>query len=173
MEASYSVDLNANDDQAHVDMQTNSSSSRPTRRKKIKTRKMLEVEKTHLLAKMYEGNNEIIEIFKRGEKRRDERFAKMANELEKRYQLKMLQVENERNKYELEHEEQEKEIMEKNLNSISNPFECEYFKVKKMEIIEKITCKSRQSGLRGHSDGNFINCNEYNGGNYRGDLLSY
>ena len=71
--ASYSVDLNANDDQAHVDMQTNSSSSRPTRRKK--ERKMLEVEKTHLLAKMYEGNNEIIEIFKRGEKRRDEQFA--------------------------------------------------------------------------------------------------
>ena len=68
-EASYSVDLNANDDQAHVDMQTNSSSSSTTGRKKEKTRKKLEVEKTYLLPKMYEGNNEIIEIFKRGEKR--------------------------------------------------------------------------------------------------------
>ena len=66
---SYSVDLNANDGQAHVDVQTNFSSSRPTGRNKEKTRKMLEVEKTHLLTKMYEGNNEIIEIFKRGEKR--------------------------------------------------------------------------------------------------------
>ena len=39
----------------------------------------------------------------------------MAKESEKRYQLKMLQVENERNKYELERERQEKEIMEKML----------------------------------------------------------
>ena len=55
---------------------------------------------------MYEGNNEIIEKFKRGEKRRHERFAEMAKESEKRYQMKMLQVENERNKYELERERQ-------------------------------------------------------------------
>ena len=41
-------------------------------------------------------------IFKGGEKRRDERFAEMAKDLEKHYQLKMLQVENETNKYELE-----------------------------------------------------------------------
>ena len=66
-------------------MQTNPLSSRPTGRKKEKARKRLEVEKTHLLAKMYEGNNEIIEIFKRGEKRRDKRFAEMAKELKKRY----------------------------------------------------------------------------------------
>ena len=123
-------------------MQTNSSFSYPTGRKKEKTRKRLEVEKTHLLAKMYEGNNGITEILKRGEKRRDERFAEMAKESEKRYQLKMLQVENERNKYELECERQEKEIMEKNLDSISDPFEPEYFKVKKMEITKKMTCKS-------------------------------
>ena len=45
----------------------------------------------------------------------------------------MLQVENERNKYELEHEKQEKQIMEKNLDSINEPFEHEYFKVKKNE----------------------------------------
>ena len=69
---------------------------------------MLEVEKTHLLAKMYEGNNEIIEIFKREDKRRDEQFVEMAKESEKRYQLKMVQVENERNKYELKRERQEK-----------------------------------------------------------------
>ena len=70
----------------------------------------------------------------------------MAKESEKRYQLKMLQVENKRNKYEFERERQEKEIMEKNLNSISNPFEREFFKVKKMKIIKKITRKSQQSG---------------------------
>ena len=57
---------------------------------------------------MYEGNNEIIEIFKREDKRRDEQFAEMAKESEKRYQLKMVQVENERNKYELKRERQEK-----------------------------------------------------------------
>ena len=64
-------------------------------------------------------------------KRKDERFAEMAKESEKCYQLKMVQVENEHNKYELEHERQEKEIIEKNLDSISDPFEREYFKVKK------------------------------------------
>ena len=97
-------------------MQTKSSSSRLTGIKKEKTRKMLKVEKTYLIAKMYERNNEIIEIFKRGEKRRNARFAEMVKELEKRYQLKMLQVENECNKCELECERQEKKIMKKNLD---------------------------------------------------------
>ena len=90
-------------------MQTNSSSSCLMRRKKEKIRKMLKVEKTHLLANMYERNNENFEIFKRGEKGRDEAFAEMAKESEIRYQLIVLQVENERNKYELERERQEKE----------------------------------------------------------------
>ena len=57
----------------------------------------------------------------------------MTKESEKRYQLMMLQAQNERNKYELEIEIQEKEIMEKNLYSISDPFEGEYFTVKKNE----------------------------------------
>ena len=91
----------------------------------------------------------------------------------KRYQLKMLQVENERNKYELERERQEKEIMEKNLDSIFDPFEREYFEVKKIEIFEKMTRKSLQSGSNGPSDGNFSNCNDYDGGNYGGDLPPY
>ena len=60
--------------------------------------------------------------------------------------------------------------MKKNLDSISDPFEREYFKVKKMEIIEKMTHKSQQSGSRGPSDGDFSNCNEYDGGNYGRDL---
>ena len=63
--------------------------------------------------------------------------------------------------------------MEKNLNSIFDPFEHEYFKVKKMEIIKKMTCKSQQSGSSGPSYGNFSNCNEYDGGNYGGDLPPY
>ena len=42
-----------------------------------------------------------------------------------------------------------------------------------MEIIEKITRKSQQSGSSGPSDGNFSNCYEYDGGNYRGNLPSY
>ena len=58
----------------------------------------------------------------------------MAKESEKRYQLKMLQVENKRNKYELERKRQEKKIMEKNLDSIFDPFEREYLKMKKMGI---------------------------------------
>ena len=45
----------------------------------------------------------------------------------------MLQAENESNKYELERERQEKEIMGKNVDSISYQFEHEYFKVKKNE----------------------------------------
>ena len=104
--------------------------------------------------------------------RRDERFVEIVKESEYRYQLKMLQVENEHNKYELEHERQEKKIMEKNLDSISDPFERE---VKKIEIIEKMTRKSQQNGTSGPSDGKFSNCNEYDGGNYGGDyhLISF
>ena len=79
---------------------------------------------------MYEINNEIIEIFKRGEKKRDERFTEITKESEKRYQLMMLQAENERNKYELKRETQEKKIMEKYLDHIYYPFERGYFKVK-------------------------------------------
>ena len=45
----------------------------------------------------------------------------MAKELEKRYQLMMLQVGNESDKYELERERQEKT----NLDFISNPLERE------------------------------------------------
>ena len=66
-----------------------------------------------------------------------------------------------------------KKLWRKIFDSISYPFECEYFKVKKMEIIEKMTRKSQQSGSSGHSDGNFSNCNEYDGGNYEHDLPSY
>ena len=51
-DASYSVDLNANDDQVHVDMQTNSLSNCSKGIKKEKTRKRLGVKKTHLLAKL-------------------------------------------------------------------------------------------------------------------------
>ena len=61
----------------------------------ISLSKWLEAEKSHLIVKMYEANNEIIEIFKRVEKKRDERFTEMTKESEKRYQLMMLQVENE------------------------------------------------------------------------------
>ena len=51
--------------------------------------------------------------------------------------------------------------------------EREYFKVKKMEISEKMTRKSQQSGSSGPSDGNFSNCNEYDGENYGSDLSPY
>ena len=61
------------------------------RKKKKKTRKILEVEKTRrFLAKMYERNNETIKIFKRKGKRRDEWFAEMIKESKRRYQLMML-----------------------------------------------------------------------------------
>ena len=50
--------------------------------------------------------------------------------------------------------------MEQNLDSISNPFEHKYFKMKKIEIIEKMAHKSQQSGSSSSSDGNFSNCNE-------------
>ena len=63
--------------------------------------------------------------------------------------------------------------MEKNLDSIFDQFEHEYFKVKKMEIIEKLTRKSQQSGSSGHNDGDFSNCNKYDGGNYERDLPPY
>ena len=54
LEALFSIDLNANDDQVPVDMQNDSSSSRPMGIKKQKKRKRLKDEKSHLLAKKYE-----------------------------------------------------------------------------------------------------------------------
>ena len=42
-----------------------------------------------------------------------------------------------------------------------------------MEIIEKMTSKSQQSGSSDPIDGNFSNCNEYDGGNYERDLPPY
>ena len=72
---------------------------------------------------MYEVNNKVIEKFKREEKKRDERLIEMTKESEKLYQLMMVQAENERNKYELKREKQEKKIMKKKIDSISNPFE--------------------------------------------------
>ena len=66
-----------------------------------------------------------------------------------------------------------KKIMENNIDFLSDPFEHEYFKVKKMEIIEKMICKSQASGSSGHNDGNFSNFNEYIGGNYGGDIPPY
>ena len=55
----------------------------------------------------------------------------MANKSNKCYQLMKSHVENERSKYELEHEKQEKKIMETNLDFISDPPKREYFKVKR------------------------------------------
>ena len=39
-----------------------------------------------------------------------------------------------------------------------------------MEIIEKMTLKSQASGSSHHNDGNFINFNEYDIGNYGSDI---
>ena len=61
----------------------------------------------------------------------------MAKKSNKRYQLMIPHVENERSKYELECEKQEKSIMEKNLDFISDSPERNYFKVNKIEIIGK------------------------------------
>ena len=41
------------------------------------------------------------------------------------------------NKYELEHEKQEKKIMKENLDSISDRFEGKYFEVKKLRLLKK------------------------------------
>ena len=46
--------------------------------------------------------------------------------------------------------------MKKNLDSISKSFEREYFKVKKIEIIEKMTHKSQASGSSDHNDNNLF-----------------
>ena len=43
----------------------------------------------------------------------------------------------------------------------------------KRQSTSKMTRKSQLSGSSGHSDGNFSNCNEYDGVNYRGDLPPY
>ena len=78
----------------------------------------------------------------------------------------MLQAENENNKYVLKRERQKKNLWKKNLDYISDLFEYEYFKVKKMEIIEKMTCNQ----ANGHNNDNF---NKYDGENYGVDILLY
>ena len=61
-------------------------------------------------------------------------------------------------------------MKKKNLDSISDLFECEYFKVKKIDIIEKMTYKFQASGSSSHNDSNF---NEHDGKSYGGDISPY
>ena len=129
--------------------------------------------KTELLAKMYGESNEILEILKRGEAKRNERFERMEKEYETRNQLMMLQAENERKKLDFERTKQEKEFMEKDLNSISDPLERDYFYRKKQEIIEKTSRNSGEAGSTyAFSHGNIGNFSEFGGG-YGGGNLPY
>ncbi|KAG5565123.1 hypothetical protein RHGRI_001121 [Rhododendron griersonianum] len=50
--------------------------------------------------------------------------------------LMMLQAENERTKLQLDQQRREKEFMEKDLNSIEDPSDREYFRRNKLEISE-------------------------------------
>ena len=63
-------------------------------------------------------------------------------------------------------------LWKKNRDSISDPFEHEYFKVKKMKIIKKMTLKSQANESSSHNDDTFSNFNEYNSVNYGGDIPS-
>ncbi|KAF7136313.1 hypothetical protein RHSIM_Rhsim08G0115200 [Rhododendron simsii] len=130
------VDLNANGDfQAegyHVD-----SSSRPMGTKKAKMMKTDIAHKNAVIDSLVEGNREILENLKRGREQREERLAKIKNEAVANRELTMLHAENERNKLQLERERQEKEFMERDLNSIEDPTDREYFRRKKLEILLK------------------------------------
>ena len=63
--------------------------------------------------------------------------------------------------------------MKKNLNSIFDPFKREYLKVKKMDIIKKMTRKSQASGSNDHNNGNFNNFNKCDYENYGNDIPPY
>ncbi|GMP63658.1 hypothetical protein CsSME_00025264 [Camellia sinensis var. sinensis] len=74
------IDLDANEETiAEVDHHVDSS-GRPIGRKKEKLRKMQIVDKSHLLESIVERNQEIMVNLKRGQKQREERFAKMEND---------------------------------------------------------------------------------------------
>ncbi|KAF8398312.1 hypothetical protein HHK36_017239 [Tetracentron sinense] len=140
------VDLNADEDEQTSIEVCADSSGRPMRRKKENMRKRRAADKSELIVGMFEKNGAILETLKRGEIKRNERFAQMNNDATIRYNVMMLQAENERNKLKLRRERQERDFMEKDLNSISDPVEREYFRGKKLEIVEKMARHSQVGG---------------------------
>ena len=64
-------------------------------------------------------------------------------------------------------------VSKKNLDSISDPFEREYFKMKKIDIIKNKIRKFQANGSSDPNDDNFNNFNEYDYKNYEGDLPQY
>ncbi|KAI7992455.1 hypothetical protein LOK49_LG12G01281 [Camellia lanceoleosa] len=157
-----SIDLDANEETAaevdhHVD-----SSGRPIGRKKEKLRRMQIADKSHLLESIVEGNQEIMINLKKGQKQREERFAKMENDSAARVQLMMLQAENESKKLKLQREHQEEEIMKMDLKSIADPIDREYFRRKKLEILEQNDQVANNSISFSHGD--FSSFRQYEGG---------
>ncbi|OUZ99451.1 hypothetical protein BVC80_1801g29 [Macleaya cordata] len=122
-----SVDLSVDDNEQTPVETPSESSCRPIGRKKEKMRKRLASDNSQVLASMLEDNRAILETLKRGEMKRDERFVQMDKDSAMRYQLMMIQAENNYHKLDLQRERQEKEFMEKDLNSINDPIEREYF----------------------------------------------
>jgi HD superfamily phosphohydrolase len=158
--------LNANDNQDFFANDYVGSSSRPLGRKKEKMRRKQTSENNQALDSIAEDNSEILNTLKNSQLHREEVFAKMKEDGNTRYQLLMLKAENERKKLELQQERQEKEFMEKDLNSIEDLVEREYFQCKKKEILQK---RQRESEMCG-----FSNQRGYEGGGYfPDDLLEY
>ncbi|XP_028077215.1 glutathione S-transferase T3-like [Camellia sinensis] len=160
--APSSIDLDANEETVsevdhHVD-----SSGRPIGRKKEKLRRMQIADKSHLLESIVEGNQEIMINLKRGQKQREERFAKMENDSAARVQLMMLQAENESKRLKLQREHQEKQIMKMDLKSIADPIDREYFRRKKLEILEQNDQVANNSVSFSHGD--FSSFRQYEGG---------
>ncbi|KAI7983606.1 hypothetical protein LOK49_LG15G01388 [Camellia lanceoleosa] len=160
--ASSSIDLDANEETvAEVDHHVDSS-GRPIGRKKEKLRRMEIADKSHLLESIVEGNQEIMINLKKMQKQREERFAKMENDSAARVQLMMLQAENESKRLKLQREHQEKEIMKMDLKSIADPIDREYFRRKKLEILEQNDQVANNSVSFSHRD--FSSFRQYEGG---------
>ncbi|KAF8380827.1 hypothetical protein HHK36_028321 [Tetracentron sinense] len=173
-ETPSTVDLNADEDEQTPIEVCADSSGQPMGRKKEKMRKRLAADKSALIAGMFQENHAILETFKRGEIKRNERLAQMDNDATIRYNVMMLQAENKRNKLQLRREKQEREFMEKDLNSISDPIEREYFRDKKLEIVEKGARDSQVGGSSAtfnHDD--FNSFSQYQGGYEGNDLPPY
>ncbi|XP_020272029.1 glutathione S-transferase T3-like [Asparagus officinalis] len=133
------VDLN-DDNEEYTHNDEDMITSRPTGRKKEKMRRRQATESNLDLETLNKSNKEIVDILKKSHGERE-------NDRITMHQIMMLRVENEKKKLDIQRERQESKIMLINLDTITDPSEREYFRIKKQEILNRNTTGGSSSDI--------------------------
>ncbi|XP_020254358.1 glutathione S-transferase T3-like [Asparagus officinalis] len=140
------------------------STSRPIGRKKEKLRRRKEIERNIDFEDFAKGNQEILEVLKKGKEQRE-------NERLTMNQAMMLKAENDKKKLELQQERQEKEIMLVDLEAITDPTKREYFRNKQQQILNRNITRGSSSDIPNPEysyAGSQYGIPDYRGGGYGG-----